>query len=469
MKARSRSRGPDGTAALRRRAEVRLRKQSKAPRTKSAQAGNGADMQRVVHELQVHQVELELQNLELRNTRDRMEALVEKYTDLYDFAPVGYFSLDAGGRILETNLTGAVLLGVDRSRLIKRRLQQFVLPAHRPAFRAFLSQVFAGARKQVCEAGIMQGDKGTLWAGFHATAAVSARHPEEWCRVMVSDLSVLKQAEEAQRRVDTLAAANQEAQREIARRHAVETTLRKTEQTQAASLAESRALHAQLRHLTRQILQAQEAERKMISRELHDEVAQILAGINVQLAAIAQIAMADPKHLHRRIATGRRLVAQSIEIVHRFARELRPTLLDDLGLIPALRAYIRDLPGRKGLRIQFSAFSGVEGLDNELCTVLYRVTQEALINVVRHAHARVATVRIRMHPQAVCLEIHDDGKSFPVDRILAPNTYKRLGLLGMRERVEMVGGTFALESAPGRGTTVRAEVPRRPPPRKTPL
>ncbi len=152
-------------------------------------------------------------------------------------------------------------------------------------------------------------------------------------------------------------------------------------------------------------------------------------------------------------------MGQSIKVVHRFARELRPTLLDDLGLIPALRAFIRDLPGRKGLHIDFTAFAGIEALDSTGRTVLYRVAQEALTNIVRHAHAQVATVRLRMIPGAVRLDVHDDGKSFPVDRILAAGTYKRLGLLGMRERVEMVGGNLVIESAPGQGTTVRAEVP----------
>lgn len=449
----------DGNDALRRRAEVRLRRRPKPTGAKSVDARSVADIQRLVHELQVHQVELELQNLELRGTRDRMEALVEKYTDLYDFAPVGYFSLDAGGRILEVNLTGAVLFGMDRARLHRRRLQQFVDPAHRSSFLGFLTQVFAGVREQACEARIMKADETTLWAGFHAVSAVSLSHPQKWCRVMVSDLSVFKRAEDTQRRVEALDAANQEANREIARRRAVETTLRETERVQAALLTESRELHAQLRHVTRQILQAQEDERKSISRELHDEVAQILAGINVQLAALTKAAAANPKEMRRRIGNARKLVAQSINIVHRFARELRPTLLDDLGLVPALRAYIRDLHGRRGLHIDLTVAAGVEGLDGARRTVLYRVAQEALTNIVRHARAHLATVEIRPTADAVVLEVRDDGRSFPVERILASGTYTRLGLLGMRERVEMVGGTLSITSAPGQGTTVSAAIP----------
>jgi signal transduction histidine kinase len=241
----------------------------------------------------------------------------------------------------------------------------------------------------------------------------------------------------------------------------VEKTLRKSELIQRGLVAESRELHTQLRHLTAQILQTQEEERKTISRQLHDEIAQVLAGITVQLASLTEAASINPRDLRARIAKVQQLVGRSIDTVHRFARELRPAMLDDLGLIPALRAFIRDLPGRKGLRIRFSAPARVENLDNTRRTVLYRVAQEALTNVIRHAHARLVTVRLQPGPDAVRLVVHDDGKSFPVEHMLAANTHKRLGLLGMRERVEMVGGKFAIESARSTGTTVRVEIPFR--------
>src|SRR5678816_3929924 len=126
---------------LYRRAEARLRKQRKNRKGKGEVPKSESDPQRLLHELQVHQVELEMQNTELQDARDRMETLVEKYTDLYDFAPVGYFSLDEQGRILEVNLTGAALLGAERSRLINRRLP--VTPACQATFFAFLKHVFA--------------------------------------------------------------------------------------------------------------------------------------------------------------------------------------------------------------------------------------------------------------------------------------------------------------------------------------
>jgi signal transduction histidine kinase len=244
----------------------------------------------------------------------------------------------------------------------------------------------------------------------------------------------------------------------------VEASLKQSERRQRELLAESQELQAQLRHLTHQILLTQEEERKQISRQLHDEIAQILTGIKVQLAALSATALIRPADLQRRIARTRRLVGQSIGVVHRFARDLRPALLDDLGLIPALRSFIRDLTARKGLRIRFIAFAGIEALEATRRTALYRVAQEALTNVARHAHARNVTVRILKTRAGVRLEIHDNGKSFPTERMLSAKHGGRLGLLGMRERVEMVGGRFAIASAPGKGTTVTAEIPVNPPP-----
>ncbi len=263
------------------------------------------------------------------------------------------------------------------------------------------------------------------------------------------------------RRTAALAVARRQIRREIARRKTGERQLVQAAQHYSLLLARSRREQDESRRLARLVLSAQEEERREISRQLHDEVAQILAGINVQLATLRDTAAINSRGLRQRIAKTQRLVEHSVQVVHRYARELRPALLDDLGLIPALTAFIRNLRGRKGLRIRFTAFAGVEALDNRRRTVLYRVAQEALTNVARHAHARLATVRIRQIPGAVRLEVHDDGTSFPVDRIFASRATKRLGLLGMRERVEMVGGHFAIESAPGRGTTVRAEIPFR--------
>ena len=178
------------------------------------------------------------------------------------------------------------------------------------------------------------------------------------------------------------------------------------------------------------------------------------------LATLAQEATVSTRGLKGKIARTQRLVERSMIVVNRFARRLRPPLLDDLGLIPALHAQIKEFMARAQIRVRFSAIAAVERLDSERRTVLYRVAQEALTNVARHAQATQASVRIsRQVDGTIRLEIHDNGQSFQVQRVMRGNGRRCLGLLGMRERVEMVGGRFSVESGPGRGTTIRAQIP----------
>ena len=261
------------------------------------------------------------------------------------------------------------------------------------------------------------------------------------------------------RRSADLKVSNRQLKQEVAQRKSAEESLRNSERHYSELLEQSHHLQEQLRHLSRQLLLAQEEERKKISRELHDEIAQTLTGINVRLAALRTEATVNTKGLQKKISSTQRIVEKSVEIVHRFARELRPTLLDDLGLIPALHSFVKTFSKQTRVHVRLTVYAAVEQLDSVQRTVLYRVAQEALTNVARHAHASQVNVNIQKLPRAVCLTIKDNGKSFQVDRVLHAKKNKRLGLLGMRERVEMVGGSLRVESAPGRGTSIRAVIP----------
>jgi two-component system sensor histidine kinase DegS len=256
-----------------------------------------------------------------------------------------------------------------------------------------------------------------------------------------------------------LASGNLRLEREVARRKAGERTIGKGKTQYKELFLKSQVMQRKLRQLTRQIISAQEEERKQISRELHDGVVQTLIGINVELSALGEGASVGRHVLKAKIARTQRLVASSVNMVHRFARELRPAVLDDLGLIPALHAYNKSLAARKKIKIKLTAFGGVEALGSAKRTVLFRVAQEALTNVARHSQATQVRISITEISGAIRMEISDNGKSFQVDKILSAKNHKRLGLVGMRERVEMVGGSLTIESAPGKGTTVRAEIP----------
>jgi len=256
-----------------------------------------------------------------------------------------------------------------------------------------------------------------------------------------------------------LGASQRQLKREIRRREAIEGTLDTTKLHYDKLLKKSRHMQEQLRRLSHEILAAQEDERRRISRELHDEVGQTLTAINVKLSTLKKEAASNTDDLKKKIASTQRLVEKSMSTVHRFARELRPALLDDLGLLPALRSYMKDFTKRTHIAIRFNAFAAVEKMSIDKRTMLYRVAQEAITNVGKHAQASMVEVSLSRRPGAVRMKVHDNGKSFDVERVLLAKRITRLGLLGMRERVEMVGGSFAAESAPGRGTTIRVQIP----------
>ena len=425
-------------AQLRSRAEARLREQKKL---KAGIAKTGADFRRLLHELQVHQIELEMQNAELRQARDELEVALENYTDLYDFAPSGYFTLAATGAILQANLTGATLVGIERSRLLGQSFGRLVSAEFRPAFSAFLEQVFAGHAKQSGDFELAGKGQPLRFVNIEAQCLLNGQE----CRATVVDITARKSAEEARDRLDVITASNRKLEQEIIRRKTLEQALKLSEQ--------------QSRHLSREILLAQEDERKRISRELHDTVLQTLVGISVHLASLTPKPADNPTSLRQKIAQTQLLVEKSLAMVHRFAVELRPTVLDDLGLIPALHTFMKDFMKRTGVRARLTAYAAVNQLPLDQSAVLYRVALEALNNVAIHAQASAVEVQIKKLPDWICLTITDDGKSFDVKRVLRTKGNGRLGLLGMRERLEMVGGKFSIKSTPGHGTTVTVRIP----------
>jgi PAS domain S-box-containing protein len=635
-------------AELYHRAETHLRTVRKSQGPKAEAATPETDPRRLPHELEVHQIELELQNAELRQTRDELEAALENYTDLYDFAPAGYFTLAPDGTIRQVNLTGAQLVGIERSRLLGRTFGQLVSVAQRLLFNSFLNQVFTGEEppaidmelpakgrplqvvrvrakrspaglecrvvlvditalkieenkvriseiryrrlfetahdgvllldpatrritdanpfmtkllgyspaqlvgKELFEIGLLQDEAAsqemfkrlkkqreiryedlpleakdgrhqevevvanlysenghtviqcnirditerkkaeiallrlaaivessddaiigkdlngiiTNWNrgaekifGYSAKEMVGAsitrlippdRSDEEnhileklkhgksvehfvtlrktkkgrlinvsvtaspiqdasgkiiGASKVARDITEQKQAEEARRRLDVMTASNRKLEAEIVQRQAVETALKQSEREQTQLLEQSRSMQDQLRDLSRQVLQAQEDERKRISRELHDVIAQTLTGINVRLATLKKGAGRNLADFDRDIELTQKLVENSVNIVHQFARELRPAALDDLGLIPALHSFLKNFTAQTGVHTHLTAFAELEQLDTARRTILYRVVQEALTNVSRHAQASRVAVILEKCTHGICLKI----------------------------------------------------------------
>lgn len=238
----------------------------------------------------------------------------------------------------------------------------------------------------------------------------------------------------------------------------VEEALIDSEKKNMLLLQRSNIQQAQMRRLSRDVLVAQENERKEISRELHDVIAQTLAGINIRLTTLKREAELNTKGIDHKIAYAQRLVSKAVDIVHRYARKLRPVALDDLGLIPALHSYLKNMRARTGIHIKMNACTAVEGLNIVKRTVFFRVAQEALTNISRHAHAANVRVGISSISGGFRMEIQDDGRSFDPQRVMLSLRKGHLGIIGMRERMEMVGGSLEIISSQGKGTLVIAKI-----------
>jgi len=219
------------------------------------------------------------------------------------------------------------------------------------------------------------------------------------------------------------------------------------------SLATSRT---QMRDLAARALGAEEEERKRIARELHDETAQTLTAILIQLR-LARGA-ASPEQRDRILDAIRLQVAAAVEGVRRFARGLRPPALDELGLVAAIESHARALEQAVGIRIRILADPVSGALPPEAELALYRIVQEALSNAVRHAQARTATIQVGQQHGRLQASIQDDGRGFDVGLVLG-DCGTGLGLCGMRERAGYIGGSLEIHSAPGQGTRIVARVP----------
>jgi signal transduction histidine kinase len=216
------------------------------------------------------------------------------------------------------------------------------------------------------------------------------------------------------------------------------------------AMAQSRTA---LQHLSARLVEAQEEERRAISRELHDEVGQLLSGVRLELANLSKLIGAASTESAAKAEEIKRQVESSIGVVRNISLLLRPSMLDDLGLVPALEWQAREVSKRSGVWVKVNAEAVPEELPEEHKTCIYRVVQEALHNCVQHAAARNVKITVQQERTGLRLAIEDDGKGFRPDR------ERGMGLLGMQERVTHLGGQFAIESAPASGTVLRVVLP----------
>lgn len=221
-------------------------------------------------------------------------------------------------------------------------------------------------------------------------------------------------------------------------------------------LDEARRYQSRLIQLSSQVLTAHEEERKRVARELHDDTAQNLTSILVRLRLLER--SLDSGEARKGVEELRELTGSTLEGVRRLAVDLRPTALDDLGLVAALQSFVEGFRRRWPVMVGLRSNGLRQRLPPQVELVLYRVVQEALYNVAKHAQARNAWVTLQRAGGVVTAVVEDDGQGFDVEEALG-SSERGLGLFGMKERLALVGGTLEIDSARGRGTRITARVP----------
>jgi two-component system, NarL family, sensor histidine kinase UhpB len=215
-----------------------------------------------------------------------------------------------------------------------------------------------------------------------------------------------------------------------------------------------------LRAISERAINAHEEERVRIARGLHDDTAQAISMLIIHLERLEKSIPDGNPVLTQRTVEARQLATRLLDDLRDVIWNLRPSILDDLGLVPAIRWYAQDKLGRLGTEVSFDIPGETIRLPSHLETMFFRIAQEAVSNILHHAQAKSVIIGFHQQKNRVCLEIKDDGRGFQVDQIASEAlSRKQLGLLGIRERVSLVSGEVKVESAPGLGTRLQISVP----------
>lgn len=396
--------------ALRARA---LRLIKRAKRTKQAPATQPPiGYAHLIEELRTHQVELELQNEELRRTQQIAEEASAKYSDLFDFAPVGYFMLDPAGTMREVNFAGIRLLGKPRHFLIGRLFSGFLGPASRRRFREFFTQLQQQQQQQLqCEVTLIASRPDPLVVqlnGFY--------NEPNYVRLAATDISALKQAEARLRRV-----------------------------------------HEDLHQLAVSLQNAREEECTRIAHEVHDELGQALTLLKLDLAGIERDLPQDRADLRQSLQRAGQNTDQIIRTVQNIAIRLRPMVLDHYGLLAAIKWWSQEFQLHTDIACKLELpLEGIPKMDRPRETAAFRILQEILTNVVRHARATAVTITLAATAGWFICEVRDNGCGIPAKKVAAPESF---GLESMRQRAALLKGEIRIHGVPGKGTTVRLSLP----------
>lgn len=371
-------------------------------------------VQHLLHELREHQIELELQNEELRIAQLALELERSRYFDLYDLAPVAYCTLSDKGFILQANLTSATLLGMPRPSLLKRAFRGFIHCAHQDVYYHHCQQLNRTGESQTCQLRMVKANGDTFWGNLVSTIQEEADGTLQQ-RLVISDIS----------------------------------------EHQRASLAERKT------ELARSMLQTQEQTRHQFSSELHDRTSANLAALrmNLELILATSAPSRDTPAFTDCVADTWALLEDTNTGIRDICQDLHPPAFDLGGLTAAVQSYARAIYKRTGLKVEIASSQPPVDLPNELELALFRIVQEALTNCIKHARASVIQVNLQLDTQPLHISVADDGIGFREQtfaEVNAPDAAPPTGqgLQNMRQAAEFLNAVFCIDSTPGRGTLV---------------
>jgi len=365
-------------------------------------------------ELGAHHVELEAQNQELRESQQRIEEARDRYSDLYDFAPVGYATLDRQGYVREINLTGASMLGSERKDVLGKPLILWLQPDCLNTFLQHLGHVCGSSERAVVEVLLRRNDGPPRHISMVSNGITYGPEGRPACRTALVDITPIKEKE--------------------------------------AELTLSRQ---QLRNLSAHLNQVREHERRHLAREIHDELGQKLTILRFEVALLnSDMAPAQPD-VSRTAASLLKQIDETIEAVRTIASNLRPAVLD-LGLPDALEWQIQEFRRRTGIRCILKISNQKITLDDERATAVFRIVQESLTNICRHAQASEVQINLAKRGDNLLVQVADNGVGLSDDAL---NKSQSFGISGMRERVRLLDGDLKISSHPGQGTKLKMSIP----------
>lgn len=476
------------------------------------------DRSALVEELRTHQIELEEQAEELRQTQERAREARDRYLDLYDHAPVGYLTMKKDGFIIEANLTAARLLGVERPQLVHSRLGRMIAPDSQDDFYFHTKRIIETGHDEKCDV-LVSGKDGRQLYFQLTSMALNPGARDTTIRSTLTDITdrrraegmvvqLLREREEQLKKsqsnfellVSTMAegvivvdrrghvqfanpaaatAVNLPEKELVGYRFGVPSTLGFSErvlqvddQTRVLELNTARTewngeegylvtlqdatmrRHAleRVKMLSQRLIGAQEKERRAIGLELHDEIGGALTGVKLALARSEKRLGEDARSELQNVGA---LLDETMDLVSTLSGKMRPSVLYDFGLVEALKLYFERYTRQTGIKICFKQDQLDSNCSDIVETTAYRIIQESLTNVARHARAKKATVLIRSDSEKLYVQVEDRGCGFdPLELDVAPS-----GINGMQDRALVAGGDLVVDSSPGRGTCVSCELP----------